>query len=97
MATVSTHVLDTAQGAPAAGVRVMLHAGERVVGEGVTDAAGRIADLAGEVAPGLYRLSFEMGPSALYRAIHLDVTLEEGHYHLPLLISPFGCTTYRGA
>lgn len=97
MATVSTHVLDTARGAPARGVRVVLRSGERVVGEGVTDGGGRIADLAGELAPGPYRLTFEMGPSALYRAIHLDVTIEDGHYHLPLLVSPFGCTTYRGS
>lgn len=99
MATVSTHILDTSRGTPAAGIRVSLRAGEEVVGEGVTDAGGRIADLAGALPPGSYRLTFEVGggSSRLYRAIHLDVALGDEHYHLPLLLSPFGFTTYRGA
>jgi 5-hydroxyisourate hydrolase len=98
-ATISTHVLDTGRGEPAAGVRVRLRSAEGLVGEGVTDAAGRVADLAGPLAPGEYRLTFEVGAerSELYRAVHLDVTLADGHHHLPLLLSGFGCTAYRGS
>jgi 5-hydroxyisourate hydrolase len=102
MPTVSTHVLDTAKGGPASGVRVLLRRGETVAGEGTTDAGGRIADLAGEVPSGSYRLTFEVAGylgegAALYRAVHLDVELEDGHYHLPLLLSPWSCSTYRGS
>jgi 5-hydroxyisourate hydrolase len=101
MATVSTHVLDTAHGRPAAGVRVTLTHGESTAGEGRTDAAGRIAALGGELPPGPYRLTFDVGDhlpgDRLYRAIHLDVELGEGHYHLPLLLSPWSCASYRGS
>ena len=98
LATVSTHVLDVAEGKPAAGVRVTL--GTRTL---ATDAAGRIADLTdGGVNPGTYRLLFEVGPyfassPHLFETITLEVQLREGrHYHVPLLISPYSCSTYRG-
>ena len=98
LATVSTHVLDVAEGKPAAGVRVTL--GTRTL---ATDASGRIADLTdGGVNPGTYRLLFEVGSyfassPHLFETITLEVQLSEGrHYHVPLLISPFSCSSYRG-
>ena len=98
LATVSTHVLDVAAGKPAAGVRVTL--GTRTL---TTDDAGRIADLSGGgINPGSYRLLVEVGTywgstPHLFTTIALELELNEGrHYHVPLLISPFSCTTYRG-
>jgi 5-hydroxyisourate hydrolase len=97
-ATVSTHVLDVSSGSPAAGVRVTL--GTRA---GTTDANGRIADLsAGGIELGWYQLVFTVGPyfgarPHLYESITLDVRLDEArHYHVPLLIAPFSCSSYRG-
>jgi len=98
LATVSTHVLDVAAGKPAAGVRVTL--GTRTL---TTDDAGRIADLSGGgINPGSYRLLVEVGAywgntPHLFKTIALELELNEGrHYHVPLLISPYSCTTYRG-
>ena len=98
LATVSTHVLDVASGKPAAGVRVTL--GTRSL---VTDAQGRIADLSGGgINPGSYRMLVEVGAyfrSAphLFETIALELQLSEArHYHVPLLIAPYSCTTYRG-
>ena len=94
-ATLSTHVLDTAAGSPAAGVRVELFQAAELVAAAETDADGRIGQLA-EVAPGAYRLVFHP-PSPFFRRVELEVELAEGHYHVPLLIAPFSCTTYRGS
>ena len=98
LATVSTHVLDVASGKPAAGVRVSL--GTRTL---TTDAEGRIADLSGGgINPGSYRLLVELGAywgdiPHLFKTVALELRLNEGrHYHVPLLISPYSCTTYRG-
>lgn len=98
LATVSTHVLDVASGKPAAGIRVTL--GTRTL---ITDAEGRIADLSGGgINPGSYRLLFEVGAyfagmPHLVETVALEVQLTEGrHYHLPLLIAPYACSTYRG-
>jgi len=93
--TVSTHVLDTAAGRPAQGVRVELLRGGDVVAGGTTDAAGRIGTFA-EVEPGTYSVRF-FPPSPFFRRVELEVELDEGHYHLPLLISPYGCASYRGS
>ena len=94
--TVSTHVLDTERGRPAAGVRVeLLAASGDVAGEGVTDADGRVATLA-EAEPGSYRIVFHP-PSPFFTRVELEVALEEGHYHVPLLISSYGCASYRGS
>jgi 5-hydroxyisourate hydrolase len=94
-ATLSTHVLDTERGRPAAGVRVELYDGEARVAAGETDADGRIAGLA-EVEAGAYRLVFHP-PSPFFRRVELEVALDEGHYHVPLLLAPYSCTTYRGS
>ena len=98
LATVSTHVLDVASGKPAVGVRVTL--GTRTL---TTDAQGRIADLSGGgINPGSYRMLVEVGAyfgasPHLFETIALELRLSEGrHYHVPLLIAPYSCITYRG-
>ena len=93
--TISTHVLDTEQGRPAAGVRVELYRGDELVGSGETDEDGRIRDL-GEGGPGSYRLVFHP-PSPFFRRVELEVELDDGHHHVPLLVSSFACATYRGS
>jgi 5-hydroxyisourate hydrolase len=95
MTTVSTHVLDTERGRPAAGVRIELTRDGALVAGGETNEDGRIPELA-EVEPGVYRLVFEP-PSPFFRRVELELDLGEGHYHVPLLLSSFSCTTYRGS
>jgi 5-hydroxyisourate hydrolase len=94
-ATLSTHVLDTERGRPASGVRVELFSEEELVAAAETDADGRITALA-EVAAGAYRLVFHP-PSPFFRRVELEVALDDGHYHVPLLLAPYSCTTYRGS
>lgn len=101
VASISTHVLDATGGRPAPGIRVLLSRADEPVAEAVTDESGRIADLAGEVPAGRYRLSFEVGAyfaeaAHLFHALHVDVDVGGGHHHLPLLLAPYSCTTYRG-
>jgi 5-hydroxyisourate hydrolase len=94
--TVSTHVLDTERGRPAAGVGVELFAADGgLAGDGVTDGDGRIARLA-EGDAGTYRIVFHP-PSPFFTRVELEVELGEGHYHVPLLISSYGCASYRGS
>jgi 5-hydroxyisourate hydrolase len=95
-ASLSTHVLDTGRGEPARGVRVELLRGEEQVGSGETDADGRIPELAAELPAGEYRLVFHP-PSPFFRRVELEVSLDDGHYHVPLLVSPYGCASYRGS
>ena len=92
---ISTHVLDTARGAPAADVLVELFHGDELVASRRTDVDGRIRDLA-DVESGVYRLGFHP-PSPYFRRVELELDLEGGDYHVPLLVSPFGCATYRGS
>lgn len=110
---ITTHVLDTARGRPAAGVTVILEIGGiedwTELARGVTDADGRIAQLLppGTVLPaGIYRLSFAtaayfrgLGVRSFYPEIRIVIQVDEpaGHYHVPLLLSPYGYTTYRGS
>jgi 5-hydroxyisourate hydrolase len=93
---VSTHVLDTGAGRPAAGVRVELVRDREVMVTGETDADGRIAELATGLDPGRYALVF-WPPSPFFTRVELEVDLEQGHYHVPLLVSPYGCASYRGS
>jgi 5-hydroxyisourate hydrolase len=94
--TLSTHVLDTERGRPAAGVRVeLLDAVGRPVAESLTGADGRVPELA-SVAPGVYRLVFHP-PSPYFRRVELELELAAGHHHVPLLISSYGCASYRGS
>jgi 5-hydroxyisourate hydrolase len=93
--TISTHVLDTERGRPAAGVRVELYRGDELVGSGETDGDGRIREL-GEGGAGTYRIVFHP-PSPFFRRVELELEVGEGHYHVPLLVSSFACATYRGS
>jgi 5-hydroxyisourate hydrolase len=93
--SVSTHVLDTARGEPAVGVRIELARGREVLAFGTTDADGRIRELVSGLDPGRYALVF-WPPSPFFTRIELEVELTDGHYHLPLLVSPYGCASYRG-
>jgi 5-hydroxyisourate hydrolase len=93
--SVSTHVLDTAAGRPAVGVTVeLLRGSARIVGA-ETDRDGR-ATLGESLQPGVYALVFHP-PSPFFRRVELEVVLESGHYHVPLLVSPFSCASYRGS
>jgi len=93
--TVSTHVLDTERGMPAAGVRVELWRGGELVGSGETDVDGRIRRLA-DTDPGTYRIAFYPA-SPFFRRVELEVDLGPGHHHVPLLVSSYACASYRGS
>jgi 5-hydroxyisourate hydrolase len=94
--SISTHVLDTARGEPAANVRVELAQERKVVASGETDADGRIRELAKDLEPGRYELVF-WPPSPFFTKVEVEIELTDGHYHVPLLVSPYGCATYRGS
>jgi 5-hydroxyisourate hydrolase len=94
--SLSTHVLDTGAGRPAAGVRVELFRADALVAAAETGADGRVPELASELEPGVYRLVFHP-PSPFFRRVALELELEDGHYHVPLVASPYGCATYRGS
>ena len=94
--TISTHVLDTERGRPAAGVRVEVYDNTgTLIADGITDEDGRIRELADEEA-GVYRLVFHP-PSPFFKKVELTVVLGEGHHHVPLLISSYACASYRGS
>jgi 5-hydroxyisourate hydrolase len=109
MSTISTHVLDTSLGKPAQGIRVELEYGGAIVGSGVTDADGRVPDLVPKNATleaGDYALTFFVGEyfasggrQSFYSQIVVNFRMAAGseHYHVPLLLSPFGYSTYRGS
>ena len=111
MSTLSTHVLDAAFGQPAAGVRVTLDrrdgGGWEPLGEAVTDDDGRARDLApGGLGVGVHRLVFATGAyfaatgqTGFYPEVSVvfEVTDTDRHYHVPLLLSPFAFSTYRGS
>jgi 5-hydroxyisourate hydrolase len=103
MAGITTHVLDTARGKPAAGVPITLFFGRDVLFDGVTDADGRARVLDPDrMKTGVYRIVFDTGaynaggffPEA---TIVFRVDDVAQHYHVPLLLSPFGYSTYRGS
>ena len=94
--SVSTHVLDTGLGKPALRVRVELAREQTVVASGETDGDGRIGDLARDLEPGRYALVF-WPPSPFFTRVELELELVDGHYHVPLLVSPYGCASYRGS
>lgn len=94
--TLSTHVLDTGRGAPARGVRVTLYRGDELVAERTTDDDGRIPELGEALEAGDYRLVFHPD-SPFFKRVELEVSLREGHYHVPLLVSPYACVSYRGS
>lgn len=104
--TITTHVLDTSRGRPAEGVPVVLEraagAGWEPIGRGATDVDGRARGL-GSAGAGRYRLTFDtsayLGEEAFYPqvAVEFRVDQSENHYHVPLLLNPFGYCTYRGS
>lgn len=100
MTLITTHVLDTAAGKPAAGLRVTLaaHAAGAwpTVEDAVTDSDGRVKDFA-PVGPGLYRLTFVTGTPFFPRVAVEFVVTDEPHLHVPLLLSPYGYSVYRGS
>lgn len=105
MTGLSTHVLDTVSGLPAAGVQVTLErssdGGWQHVGEGVTDEGGRVPGLGVALGSGIYRLVFATGDAGnpFFPEVHVIVDLDDArdHYHIPLLLSGYGYTTYRGS
>ncbi len=117
MSTISTHVLDTSLGRPAAGVPILLERGREpaadarntTLGAGTTDGDGRLRDFisaGAELSEGTYRLRFDVGAyfaqtsrESFYPEVIVtfEVRATNEHYHVPLLISPFGYSTYRGS
>jgi 5-hydroxyisourate hydrolase len=111
---VTSHVLDTSLGRPAAGVKIVLERSKgetewQEIGRGTTDAGGRASNLVPEGARlerGIYRLTFDtasyfgaQGLTGLYPNVPIVFEIRDagGHYHLPLLLSPYGYSTYRGS
>lgn len=113
MSAITTHVLDTMRGCPAVGVRISLermdpHDTWKPIAQGRTDVDGRLHTLmpdGTQALPGTYRLVFETGQyfeaqsiSTFYPQIVVTFTVDDDpHYHVPLLVSPFGYSTYRGS
>lgn len=111
MSGITTHVLDTSRGRPAEGVPVRLERRQddawQSVGSSSTDGDGRARDLvSGEPAAGTYRLTFDTaayfssrGVEAFYPVVEVVFEVRDAsqHHHVPLLLSPFGYSTYRGS
>jgi 5-hydroxyisourate hydrolase len=107
MSAITTHVLDTARGVPAAGVPVRLErvdaAGCTEIARASTDAGGRVSELGpAQIESGTYRLVFDTAayaPATFFPEVMVTFTVadDSGHYHVPLLLSPFGYSTYRGS
>ncbi len=110
MASLSTHVLDTARGIPAEGVAIGLEreekSGWKPLAQGRSNADGRCADLVKEgLSKGVYRLTFDtaayfkkQGTSCFFPSVGIIFEVsDDRHHHVPLLLSPFGYSTYRGS
>ena len=107
MSTLSTHVLDAVSGTPAAGVSVTLtDAASAVLATATTDDDGRVRSIAEDLPTGVYRLLFDTGSyfdahgiAAFYPevVIAFEVTDDVPHFHVPLLLSPYAYSTYRGS
>jgi 5-hydroxyisourate hydrolase len=109
---ITTHVLDTAAGRPGKHIAIELERavgdGWQPVGAGTTDDDGRLRTLtpAGPVEPGTYRIRFAtgaylaaLGQTGFFPVVEIQFTVDDGaqHYHVPLLLSPYGYATYRGS
>ncbi|MVN78507.1 hydroxyisourate hydrolase [Hymenobacter sp. HMF4947] len=112
MSQLTTHILDTTQGRPAGGVTIALYEPEgeswREIARGITNADGRIPDLLPQekiLATGIYKLKFftqeyfeRAGLTHFYPFVEICFTVADAaHYHVPLLLNPFGYSTYRGS
>ena len=111
MSPITTHILDIASGRPAVGVAIELERSHDnqwvVIGRGVTDSDGRCGDLmVGPLTAGHYRIAFDTGGYFALRSertfypqvkIIFEVAAADEHYHVPLLLSPYGYSTYRGS
>jgi 5-hydroxyisourate hydrolase len=111
MTSLSTHVLDTMHGRPAAGMALVLNGPEGEIARGTTNADGRCPDLMqGELTAGRYAIRFSVAAYFRDQGVALpdppfldDVTVDfgiatdGGHYHVPLLVSPYCYSTYRGS
>lgn len=104
MSSVTTHVLDAASGRPAKGIGVRLESGGTVLGEARTDDDGRVRALGPDrLDPGVYRLVFDtashLGAEAFFPEVVVSFRVVDGaaHHHVPVLLSPFAYTTYRGS
>jgi 5-hydroxyisourate hydrolase len=112
MSQITTHILDTSSGKPAAGIKITLFSFDnpqwRTIDSGVTNKDGRLNDLIEDtrtLPPGIYKLKFETrdyfdrrNTETFYPYIEITFQLSEReHYHVPLLLTPFGYTTYRGS
>jgi 5-hydroxyisourate hydrolase len=111
MSSLSTHVLDTMHGRPAAGMAIALSGPDGEIARGITNADGRCPDLMqSEIGPGHYTLRFSVAD--YFRAAGVDlpdppfldevsvdfgIAADGGHYHVPLLVSPYFYSTYRGS
>jgi 5-hydroxyisourate hydrolase len=95
---ISTHVLDTELGEPAAGMKVGLFCGKELISLQETDENGRIPELAERLDPGEYRLVFYV-ERGFFEKVELTIAITDAsdHYHVPLLVSSYQCTTYRGS
>lgn len=113
MSQITTHILDTSAGCPAEGIQIQLQKPQgkghwETITKGVTNSDGRIAGFLPEdqtLAPGIYRMLFEVKPYFEQKGIpcfypYVPVVFEimdTAHYHVPLLLNPFGYSTYRGS
>jgi 5-hydroxyisourate hydrolase len=109
---ITTHVLDTAAGRPGEAIAIELERSEtdgwHLVGAGITDHDGRLKTLTppGPVPPGTYRIRFQTGAyfaqlarTGFFPVVEIQFTVDDGaqHYHVPLLLSPYSYSTYRGS
>lgn len=112
MPQITTHILDTSKGKPAAGIVIDLYQGGndewKLVTRGVTNSDGRVPDFIEEktvLQAGIYKIRFESKDyfdrqqvSTFYPYVEIVFEISAGeHYHVPLLLSPFGYSTYRGS
>ena len=112
MSQITTHVLDTSRGKPAQGIEAVLRSINSdqqgiEISRGITNQDGRITDLVKDVnlQEGVYELTFEVGEyfkrdaqDSFYPRVSIQFRIKSGeHYHVPLLLSPFGYSTYRGS
>jgi 5-hydroxyisourate hydrolase len=105
--SISTHVLDATTGQPAAGLELVLSRQDggrwRELARRRTDVDGRVPDLAGETAAGVYRITFETEAYLQVETFYPEIVVifritgPAGHHHVPLLLSPYAYSTYRGS